>query len=40
MQATLAELAVLVDGRLIGNGNLIISGSFRRWATPSRAKSR
>jgi UDP-3-O-[3-hydroxymyristoyl] glucosamine N-acyltransferase len=27
MQATLAELAVLVDGRLIGNGNLIISGA-------------
>jgi UDP-3-O-[3-hydroxymyristoyl] glucosamine N-acyltransferase len=27
MQATLAELAVLVDGRLIGNGNLVISGA-------------
>ena len=27
MQATLAELAVLVDGRLIGNGDLVISGA-------------
>jgi UDP-3-O-[3-hydroxymyristoyl] glucosamine N-acyltransferase len=27
MQATLAELAVMVDGRLIGNGNLVISGA-------------
>jgi UDP-3-O-[3-hydroxymyristoyl] glucosamine N-acyltransferase len=27
MQATLAELAVLVDGRLVGDGNLVIQGA-------------